>query len=448
MNNTSGVLSMVQSHLNQGCRVRRNSVSLSLALALVLPMLAFESSAQDVVLDEIAVIVNNGVVLRSDIEQETEFLKRRAQSINQNVPDTAEMREQIVERLIDREIQRQRARDAGISVDASTINRAIERVASENNMNTFQFREQLQREGFDFQYYRDTLAHELLLQRLVQREVENTLNITEKEINDFMANQKKVTPEITRYRLQHILIAAPVSAPLSQRELARQQARLAINRFSEGERFDTIAREVSDGPRAANGGDLGWREIEELPLFITDNLPDLKRGDISDPIESEDGYHVILVNNITGSENEQPGEDLRVRHIFISTSPEDTTQEARRLLTDLRERIVSGESFGDLAEEFSQDQDSNNNGGELPWLRAGQMPRQMEVAGNDLPTGTISQPFRSQFGWHIMEVLERRTSSGGRGRTEATRAIRSQKFEREVDNWRRRLRDEAFVEVL
>ena len=118
------------------------------------------------------------------------------------------------------------------------------------------------------------------------------------------------------------------------------------------------------------------------------------------------------------------------------------------MLTDLRERIISGESFSKLAEEFSEDQDSNNNGGELPWLRAGQMPLQMEVAGNDLPTGTISQPFRSQFGWHIMEVLERRTSSAGRGRTEATRAIRSQKFEREVENWRRRLRDEAFVEVL
>jgi len=253
---------------------------------------------------------------------------------------------------------------------------------------------------------------------------------------------------VTRYRLQHILVAAPVSAPESQRELARQQARLAINRFSEGESFNTIAREVSDGPRAANGGDLGWREIEELPLFVTDNLPGLKRGDISEPIESEDGYHVILVNDISGGKNEEPGEDLRVRHIFISTSPEDTTQEARRVLADLRERIVSGEPFSALAEQFSEDQDSNKNGGELPWLRAGQMPRQMEVAGNDLATGTISQPFRSQFGWHIMEVLERRVSSGNRGRAEATRAIRSQKFEREVDNWRRRLRDEAFVEVL
>ena len=303
---------MVQSFL---CKYHRLAM---LSLAVLLPL---QSSAQDVVLDEIAVIVNNGVVLRSDIDQETQFIKRRAQSINQIVPNTAEMEEQIVERLIDREIQRQRARDAGISVDASTINRAIERVASENNMNTFEFREQLQKEGFDFQYYRDTLAHELLLQRLVQREVENSLNITEKEIDDFIANQEKVAPEVTRYRLQHILIAAPVSAPASQRELARQQARLAINRFSEGERFETIAREVSDGPRAANGGDLGWREIEELPLFVTDNLPELKRGDISDPIESENGYHVILVNNISGAKNEEPGEDLRVRHIFISTSP-------------------------------------------------------------------------------------------------------------------------------
>jgi len=439
---------MLNSCLCKNCRFAMRLWIRVWMLSIALLLLPLHASAQDVVLDEIAVIVNNGVVLRSDIQQETQFLRRRAQSINQSVPDTEEMKEQIVERLIDREIQRQRARDAGISIDASTINRAIERVASENNMNTFEFREQLQKEGFDFQYYRDTLAHELLLQRLVQREVENSLNITEKEIDDYLANQEKVAPEVTRYRLQHILIAAPVSAPESQRELARQQARLVINRFSEGERFGTIAREVSDGPRAANGGDLGWREIEELPIFVTDNLPGLNRGDISDPIESENGYHVILVNDITGAETDEPGEDLRVRHIFIGTSPEDTTQEARRVLTDLRERIISGESFSTLAEEFSEDQDSNKNGGELPWLRSGQMPRQMEVAGNDLPTGTISQPFRSQFGWHIMEVLERRASSGDRGRTEATRAIRSQKFEREVDNWRRRLRDEAFVEVL
>lgn len=412
---------------------------------------AFSSiHAQDVVLDEIAVIVNDGIVLKSDISRETRFLEQRAKASNQQLSEDLTGSEQIVERLIDREIQRQRARQAGIEIDPGSINRAIERVAAENNMSTFEFRELLQNQGFDFAYYRSSIAHELLLQRLVRTEVESSITITEKEIDDFLAAEKASQPQVIRYRLQHILVASPAGAPANQREQARQVARQVIRRFTDGESFSTLAREISDGPRAANGGDLGLREADELPDFIASVLPNLKRGDISEPILSENGYHVVLMRDIEGDGLEDPGEDLLIRHIFITSDPDDTTQEARRILVAARERIIAGETFSDLAAEISQDPDTKDNGGELPWLSSGQMPQQMEQTAKELPTGRISEPFRTQFGWHILEVLDRREGQGGssRERVAASQVIRQQKFAREVENWQRRLRDEAYVQVL
>ena len=279
--------------------------------------------------------------------------------------------------------------------------------------------------------------------------MEQSITVTENEIDEYIESRKLSEPEVVRYRLQHILVAAPANAPQVQRELARQSALEVIKRVNDGEVFGQVAREISDGPRAANGGDLGLRELDELPPFITAALPGLKRGRISDPIESENGYHVILVRDIEGVDDIEPSEDLRIRHIFIAAPPTDTSQEARRVLASTRERIISGESFDELAQSLSEDPDSKDNGGELPWLSSGQMPNQMEVVAAELPEGRISQPFRTQFGWHIVEVLERRKGSGGnsRVRNEATQVLRQQKYVREVESWQRRLRDEAFVEV-
>lgn len=434
-----------------GSRWRGERLSAYLAaLAMTLCMASGNIKAQDVVLDEIAVIVNDGIVLSSDITRETQFLKQRAKASNQQLPEDLTNGEQIVERLIDREIQRQRARQAGIEIDAGSINRAIERVAAENNLSTFEFRELLQQQGFDFSYYRSSIAHELLLQRLVRTEVESSITISEKEIDDFLATQKNAEAQVIRYRLQHILVASPAGAPENQREQARQNARQVIRRFNDGESFATLAREVSDGPRAANGGDLGLREADELPDFIASVLPSLKRGDISEPLLSENGYHVVLMRDIEGDGFAEPSEDLLIRHIFVTSDPNDTSQEARRVLLAARERIIAGEDFSEVAAELSQDPDSKDNGGELPWLSSGQMPQQMEETARELPQGRLSQPFRTQFGWHILEVLDRREGQNGntRERVAASQVIRQQKFAREVDNWQRRLRDEAYVQVL
>ena len=423
---------------------------LTLALVATALLLPGRSTAQDVVLDEIAVIVNDGIVLSSDIDRETRFLQQRARAANQQLPASETTDERILERLIDREIQRQRAARAGIEIDPGSINRAIEKVASENKLNTLEFRELLQQQGFDFAYYRSSIAHELLLQRLVRTEVESSITVTEQEINDYLASQGSTSAEPPRYRLQHILVAVPAGAPETQIEQARQNARQIIRRFNDGEDFSTLAREISDGPRAANGGDLGLRQAAELPEFIATVLPQLSRGDISEPVRSNNGFHVVLVNDIQDASVAEPTEDLRVRHIFIASDASDTTQEARRVLAAARERIIAGAAFADVAKELSEDPDSRDNGGELPWLSSGQMPPQMEQTARELPTGRLSEPFRTQFGWHIMEVLERREGRGGnsRERVAATQVLRQQKFAREVDNWQRRLRDEAYVEIL
>ena len=423
-------------------RVRRTSTLLCLLLccALVAPA----ARAQDVVLDRIVAVVNEAVVLTSDVDAEIGFLRTQAESNQQRLPDDSVLRERVVERLIDVEIQRQRARQLGVSVDATAVNRAIEQVAGSNNMDLAQFRATLRSQGFDYDQFRDSIRQTLLTQRLIQRDVERRVRVSQQEIDDFLAASDSDAREQRRFRISHILVAVEPSAPSAERAEARSRVDRILQQLDDGDDFATVAAASSDGARALEGGDLGWRTLQEVPGFLADAVRNLEAGEISAPLNSPNGLHVIKLEAVEESDQSEQEETL-VRHIFLSGD----ASERSRQLTDVRRRLRQGESFASLAAEFSEDPNSADEGGELPWFTDGEMPQGLEQVAKQLPIGQISEPFRTQFGWHILEVLERRTSevSEAKRRERARTALEQRKIEQESERWIRQLRDETYIEM-
>lgn len=401
-------------------------------------------SAQDVVLDRIVAVVNEGVVLESDVSAETAFIVSESRANDVALPDAAVLRERVVERLVDQTIQRQEAAKLGIVADAGSINRALAQIARGNNMNTQQFREALIEQGFNYNQFRSTVEQQLISERLMQRQVQPRVRVSEQEIDDYLRAAETNATLQARYRLQHILVAVPSSADAEAIEAANVKADTILDQLGEGADFAALAASQSDGSRALQGGDLGWRQRQELPSFIDTALDSMDVNDVRGPLRSPNGLHIILLaEKQVGDGSAQ--QETRARHIFIAGN--DSDPEAR--LVTAKSRIQSGEDFSKLAAEISEDPNSANAGGELPWFSRGQLPPALEQAAEQLELGVISEPFQTQYGWHVVEVLERRerTSSSISARSEAETALRQRKVEQEAGRWIRQLRDESFVEV-
>lgn len=401
--------------------------------------------ATDVVLDEITAIVNEGVVLRSEVNAETEFLIQQARTAGQQLPTGEILQERVLERLISQEIQRQRAEQLGIEIDQASVNDAIDRVASGNNLKSFEFRAALQQQGIDYNHYRRSIEHELLLNRLIQREVEQSVNVSDQEIDDYIAGNSTASNENHVYRLRHILIAVPQSDSAANKQAAKERINLLKQQLTNGADFASVAAAESNGRRALQGGDLGWRKLNELPSFLHESVRSTPVGSISEPVQSPDGFHIIKVEDKQSSTPEVVTE-ARIRHIFIANRDDGSAQQE---LVKLRARVVAGESFSTLAKDFSEDPSSASSGGELPWAIPGDLPPAMQERADSLPVNTLSPPFQTRFGWHIMEVLERREAraSDSKMRREAELNVRQRKIEEETERWSRRLREEAFVEI-
>lgn len=401
-------------------------------------------SADDVVLDRIRAVVNEGVVLDSDLRSAISFFKQQARSNRQNLPPDDVLANRVLEELINQEIRRQHARSTGISIDAASTNRAIEQIARNNNMDSLQFRETLANQGFDYDLFRQNIERELLLQRLIEREVQPRIRVSQQEIDDYVESIRNDAEEQQRYRIQHILIAVPPTADSAATDEAEQRARDVLQRLQNDDDFAEVAATSSDGARALQGGDLGWRTLQELPDFLADALGNMSAGELSEPLRSANGFHVIRLADKQSGDQSQLSEVL-ARHIFIAGDAADTEQRLR----EVRQQVIEGASFEALAAEISEDPNSADKGGELPWFSEGQLPAEMEDMANTLEKDEISPPFRTQFGWHLMQLLDRRTREIDEEtlRNQAADALRQGKVEQEIERWSRQLRDESFVEL-
>lgn len=423
-----------------------SSSSTLAVLGLLFGALLLPHAAGAEMLNRIVAVVNDGVVLQSDLDQEIRNVEAQIRARGIAAPDPGLLRSQVLEKLVLARVQEQRAQQAGIRVDDRELNEVLASIAQQNKMTLAQFAEAVREEGGDFLAIRERVRDEVVINRLRQREVDSRVSITDQDIELYLAGQPD--EDDTEYRLSHILVAIPDGATPEQRAQARAKADDLLARLGKGEDFAGLAVSSSDGQQALQGGDLDWRKSDALPLIFLQAARKLKPGESSPILETAGGYHIVKLVQTRGGTGRKTVEETHARHILIQANTLRTEDQARLQARDLYDRLSKGEDFGKLAGEFSDDPGSKAGGGDLGWQPPGVFAKEFQEQLDGLKPNELSAPFRTQFGWHVVQVLDRRTRdvTVESRRARARGAIQNRKAAEEYENWLRRLRAEAYVE--
>lgn len=437
-------------------RPTRSITSAILLLAgylLLMPGTALAQTAQAPereVLDRVVAIVDEGVILQSELEDRLQQARERAQQSEQRLPPDDVLREQVMESLIVENLQLQWAERVGVRIDDDTLNSVMADIASRNNMSFDQYVSALQSAG-RYETTREQIRRELAINEVQRGMVNRRINITEQEIQNYLESEQGRASMEPDYMVDQLLV--PVSESDSQQaiERKREYAQTLYQRIQDGEPFADVrmsTQQNSEGIQVS-GSELGWRKRDELPSLFADVVPDMRLGQAHEPLRSANGFHVLYLRDVRGDSNRLVNQ-VRARHILITPSEIRTETQAERLAEDLYQQIQDGESFSALARQYSDDSQSVVAGGDMGWASEGGMPPQFEERISDLEIGEVTEPFRTDFGWHIAEVLDRRERdlSQQYRRQMAENALRQRKFELELENWLAELRDEAYVEML
>ncbi|MEQ8289540.1 MAG: peptidylprolyl isomerase [Gammaproteobacteria bacterium] len=416
-------------------------------MAGLLACLIPASVAANLPLDRIVAVVNEDVIMESELESKLRTVRNQIVKQGAPLPPASVFRRQVLDGLIQNRIQLQLAERAGIRVDDESLNRTIANIASENNVTLSEFREILEADGYSYENFREDIRNEIRLSQLRKRQVDNLINVSEKEIDNFLANQEFQGDVDSELRIAHILLALPDNATDEEIAEVRKMAEDIRQEVMAGGDFAEIARAVSDGQNADNGGDLGWRKMDDIPSLFAEYIPNMKKGDVSEPIASSSGFHIIQVAD-TKDEQQTIVTQTRARHILVKVDELTTEEQAESKIQQLRERITRGDDFAVLAKGNSDDTVSALNGGELGWTTPGQLVPEFQRAMDAMQPGEISQPFQTSYGWHIVQVLERREfdNTESAKRSKARAAIYKRKLDEAMQSWARELRDEAYVE--
>lgn len=415
-------------------------------LASLLACLSIQAAVLPI--DRIIAVVNNDVIMESELNTRVDTIKTQLKQRQTRLPADVVLRKQVLERLIISHLQLQAAALRGIRISDQRLNASIARIAQQNQMTIVQFRQTLEKDGFDFNVFREDIRREMIISRLLQRAVKQRINISEQEITNFLSTNKSLATTANEYRLAHILIQLPEAANAEQIESAQRQADAAIAKLRAGEDFSQVAAANSAGKNAFEGGDLGWRKKAQLPSIFADMVADMNKGDISDLIRSPSGFHIIQLSDIRGQSQRHITKQSFARHILIRPNELTSDADAKNRLAQLLIRLEGGDDFATLARAHSDDRGSAAKGGELGWTSPGALVPQFESEMNKLKLGQISQPFRSPFGWHIVQLIDRRSHDDTEKFIEnkAREFLTERKTEEETQAWIRRLRDEAYVE--
>lgn len=403
--------------------------------------------------DRILAVVNDNVITQSDLDAEKRTVIQQMRQQNIEIPPDDVLRKQLLERLILKRLQLQLAEASGIKVDDDTLNRAIETIAQQNNISLKEFRGVLERDGFDFAAFRENIRTEIVLSRLRQRQIATRITVTEQEVENLIATQKLQGDTggggDNEYHVAQILIALPEAPTPEQVQAATKKAQEVLAKLRAGADFKQTASAVSNDQQALKGGDLGWLKTGQLPTLFAELVPTLKVGDVSDLIRSASGFHIVtLLDKRGGAQGVRIVKQSQVRHILVRTNELVSDKEAETRLAQLKLRVEGGEDFAALARSHSDDAASAVNGGSLGWVNPGDLVPRFEEVMNALEPGHVSAPFQTQFGWHIVQLIERRDhdSTEEFQRSSARELITQRKTEEETQAWLRSLRDEAYVE--
>ncbi|AUM13792.1 peptidylprolyl isomerase [Ketobacter alkanivorans] len=397
-------------------------------------------------LDRVVAVVDDDIIMESELVERAASIRMRMREQNTQLPPTDVLMSQVLERMIMESIELQLAEKAGIRVNDNQLNDTLANIARQNNMTTEAFRETVLSEGMSWPALRDQVRRELTVNQLRQRRVGGRIQITDQDVNNFLNSEIAKTNLAPDYRLGHILIAIDDG---TSPQVAEETALLVYQKLQQNQDFAALAAQYSSGETALSGGDLGWRKAAQLPTLFSDTVLEMKQGEVSNPIRSASGFHIIKVLELRGG-TEQIVQQTKTRHILVKPNEIRSEQETLKLINDIHEQLEKdSDQFETLAKTYSDDPGSALQGGDLGWVNPGSMVPEFEERMQKAEIGAISEPFRSNFGWHVLQVTERRSQDMSeefrRGR--ARQMLQKRRFDEELDGWLRETRQNAYVEI-
>lgn len=427
-------------------RIRRAAALASAGMCLCMAASLVAQSKIEL-LDRIVAVVNSDVITQQELERETATAIDTLRRQGTPLPRRDLLEKQLLERLITKQVLVQRAQSTGLRASDTDVDEAVDRIAAQNKLTMAGLREALAQNGQSFDRFREEVRTEILISRLREREVDSKIVVSDAEIQTFLRSQEGRNDKANEYLLSHVLVSVPEQASPEEIKVRRARAEAALEQLRKGTDFRQVAASYSDAPDALQGGEMGWRPAGRLPTIFLETATSMKVGDVSDILRSPAGFHIIKLNDKRGSDTPVIVTQTHARHILVRLNEVVSEADARARLNELKYRVDNGADFAELARLHSDDA-SAARGGDLGWLSPGDTVPDFERAMNALQPGQVSAPFKSPFGWHIVQVLERRQQdmSEDRQRLAARQAIRSRKSDEQWDDWVRQQRDKAYIE--
>ncbi len=398
-------------------------------------------------LDKIVAFVNDDVITQSQLNHEINVVKQRLKRENTPLPPAKTLSDQVLEHLIDQKIELQTAARAGIEVDDAEVNNAIKRIAKTNHMTTAELRKKVTADGMTYSQYRAYIKDQVAVRHLLDQQVGSRIVVSKQEVDNFLNSEAYEARNVTEYHIEDILLALPEVPSSEDLHKAQAKAKTVLSQAKKGTNFKKLAIANSDGQQALQGGDLGWRHIEEIPTIFARKVKHMKEGDVAGPIRTANGYHVIKLAGLKGVNAHHYVTETHPRHILIKTNAVTSDKEIKRELNNIRKQIIHGAEFEKIAEKYSQDTGSATKGGDLGWVTPGMLVPPFELAMNNLKVDQISKPVKSQFGWHIIQVLGRRKVDNTKDvqQDKIRKMIYTRKYEEKAQSFIKQMRDMSYV---
>ena len=427
----------------------KKNLTLSVLIGFLLSSFFSERmEAKIELIDRVIAVVDSGVIMESELNLRVQDIIGRLRSEGTELPPKELLEEQVLERLIIEEIQLQIGDSAGVKISDAELNRALSMLASQNSMNLEQFKESLDANNSSYSKLRDSVRKELIIQRVQRGKVGANIEISEQEIENFLNSEEGRSKLAEQYNVQQILLSLNSEAPESKVNSTKEKGADIIRRYNEGESFEKLAATYSSDQNALEGGSLGWRKATELPTLFSDVVTKMKVGEASELIRSGAGFHIIRLAEKKGDVVKFEDQTL-VRHILVQPSEIRSEKQTKDLMNEIYQKLVDGEDFKQLARQHSEDPGSKMEGGELGWSAPDTFDPAFEGVMNSVDIGEVSTPFQSSFGWHILEVLDRRNEdiSDDVRKNRAYSIIFNRKFEQELQRTLIELRSESYVDI-
>lgn len=419
-------------------------------LMLLLPILAVSEAAQP--LDKVVAVVNEGVITESELNAQVEVLRQQLLAKQMQLPSDVVLRKQVLQHLIDVDLQLQLAKQNDITVDNTDLNDAISKIAAGNNLSLTQLREEITKQGMSWKTYRENIRKEMLISRVQQKAVGKgkELSVSAQQVEDYLKTAQDNDKAQQTYQLQNIVIPLPEEPTTEQVNKAHQKAKDLLAKIKQGDDFSRLAIAESSGEFALEGGDLGERHLAELPEVFAKQVVRMKVGEVAGPLRTGNGYQLIKLIAIGGNKQRHEVTKTHVRHILLKPDASMTATEASKQAYNLYQQLKSGKDFALMAKQYSLDAASAIKGGDLGWVDPGDLVPEFEKAMDALPLHKISKPVKTVFGWHLIEVLERKKIDDSESfkRQQVRQFLQQRKFTEAVQNWQQHLRSNAYINIM